>query len=494
MGSSPKRGRPLDSPSLQVPPRCAPTWPAFPCGPRTHVLTWPSPSTTYFTEVSSRRPIGPRACSFWVEMPISAPRPSSLAVDETGRGVHHHCGGVDLSGEPPRRGEVAASRSPRSARAVAGDVRHRRHRGGRRRRRHLQVEELGAKSSSVATPIRRQTPVALVTDELDARRAASAIRGRNSSAIGLVDKEASRRRCTRWALRLGVDDDRARPCRGRRRRRRRRGSCRRRRSRRARSPCSRISGDQAPARRGGRGSRSRPRSRMNWRGRLVARVLDEDDRSPPAGRPWRPRRGGPAATALFESRAPDEPRRKAALPAFRQSAAGVGGDIGPVLVDDADDSERDTRTRLDSQPVRPDVTLDDLTDRIGERRHRAQAGGHGRRRPRSGEGDRRWWHSHRPPPPARRRSCWRRGSRRGHQQLGPLSERLVLLLRPSQGDRPGGRYRAAAKGLERHRASGPQEHGTSYRRAVELPRKACISRSRCQARSAAAVPPESAAD
>ena len=35
------------------------------------------PTTTYLTEVSSRRPIGPRAWSFWVEMPISAPKPSS---------------------------------------------------------------------------------------------------------------------------------------------------------------------------------------------------------------------------------------------------------------------------------------------------------------------------------------------------------------------------------------------------------------------------------
>ena len=26
---------------------------------------------------SSRRPIGPRACSFWVELPISAPMPNS---------------------------------------------------------------------------------------------------------------------------------------------------------------------------------------------------------------------------------------------------------------------------------------------------------------------------------------------------------------------------------------------------------------------------------
>src|SRR5262249_42082509 len=38
---------------------------------------WPSPVTTYFVEVSSGRPMGPRACSFCVEMPISAPKPNS---------------------------------------------------------------------------------------------------------------------------------------------------------------------------------------------------------------------------------------------------------------------------------------------------------------------------------------------------------------------------------------------------------------------------------
>ena len=31
----------------------------------------------YFVLVSSGRPMGPRACSFWVEMPISAPKPNS---------------------------------------------------------------------------------------------------------------------------------------------------------------------------------------------------------------------------------------------------------------------------------------------------------------------------------------------------------------------------------------------------------------------------------
>ena len=36
-----------------------------------------APVTTYFVEVISGSPIGPRACSFWVEIPISAPKPNS---------------------------------------------------------------------------------------------------------------------------------------------------------------------------------------------------------------------------------------------------------------------------------------------------------------------------------------------------------------------------------------------------------------------------------
>ena len=37
---------------------------------------WPSPVRMYFVLVSSGSPIGPLACSFWVEIPISAPKPN----------------------------------------------------------------------------------------------------------------------------------------------------------------------------------------------------------------------------------------------------------------------------------------------------------------------------------------------------------------------------------------------------------------------------------
>ena len=44
---------------------------------RHYPRTWPSPMSTNLLLVSSRRPMGPRAWSFWVEMPISAPSPNS---------------------------------------------------------------------------------------------------------------------------------------------------------------------------------------------------------------------------------------------------------------------------------------------------------------------------------------------------------------------------------------------------------------------------------
>src|SRR5205085_1523219 len=42
-----------------------------------HARTCPVPSIRYLNVHSSRNPIGPRAWSFWVELPISAPIPNS---------------------------------------------------------------------------------------------------------------------------------------------------------------------------------------------------------------------------------------------------------------------------------------------------------------------------------------------------------------------------------------------------------------------------------
>ena len=44
---------------------------------RVYSFICPSPWATHLNEQSSRVPIGPRAWSFWVELPISAPIPNS---------------------------------------------------------------------------------------------------------------------------------------------------------------------------------------------------------------------------------------------------------------------------------------------------------------------------------------------------------------------------------------------------------------------------------
>src|SRR5690606_42015562 len=56
---------------------------ARPSRPGAQARTCPSPSTTHVDVVSSARPIGPRACSFCVEIPISAPRPSWRSEEHT---------------------------------------------------------------------------------------------------------------------------------------------------------------------------------------------------------------------------------------------------------------------------------------------------------------------------------------------------------------------------------------------------------------------------
>ena len=50
---------------------------------------WPSPSTIQVVVVSSLSPIGPRAWSFWVEMPQLGTQAQLAAVGESGRGIDH---------------------------------------------------------------------------------------------------------------------------------------------------------------------------------------------------------------------------------------------------------------------------------------------------------------------------------------------------------------------------------------------------------------------
>ena len=100
---------------------------------RGHRRTCPSPRTTHLTQVSSRSPIGPRAWSFWVEMPDLGPEAELAAVDEPGRGVDHHRRRVHLAHEPLGGGQVGGHDGLGVARAEAGDVVDGRRRGRRPR-------------------------------------------------------------------------------------------------------------------------------------------------------------------------------------------------------------------------------------------------------------------------------------------------------------------------------------------------------------------------
>ena len=52
--------------------------------------------------------------------------------------------------------------------------------------------------------------------------------------------------------------------------------------------------------------------------------------------------------------------------ALDAEGGGVGGDVGPALVDEQDHAERDADLR-DVEPVGPAAGADDLADRVGQR-------------------------------------------------------------------------------------------------------------------------------
>ena len=178
------------------------TWPAALPGPsdRAAQRTWPSPVTTYLVEVISGSPIGPRACSFWVLMPISAPNPNSPPSVNRVRRVDHDRGGVDLGGEPPRRGQVARSRSPRCDRSTSGGCARSRRRGRARRRAAMSRARYSvAQSSSVAGTTPSYAANACVAVDGDP----GVLQGRDHPRHERVGDRrrapaATRRRCRRW--------------------------------------------------------------------------------------------------------------------------------------------------------------------------------------------------------------------------------------------------------------------------------------------------------
>ena len=128
-------------------------------------------------------------------------------------------------------------------------------------------------------------------------------------------------------------------------------------------------------------------------------------------------------------RAAAQHHRVAGLEAQR---AGVGGDVGPALVDDADDAER-RRDALDRQPVRPLERRQHPADRIGQggdllepARHRLDALGV-ERQPVDERRRRGPWRA-----PPRGRARWRRGFRR-RARAGPRPRRAARAFLTSAG-------------------------------------------------------------
>ena len=108
---------------------------------------------------------------------------------------------------------------------------------------------------------------------------------------------------------------------------------------------------------------------------LVRRVVDQDQRvlgQAGLGEPLAERRRDGEVGAQ-RGAAPPQQR---GVPGLEAEPGGVGGDVRPVLVDDRHDAERHPHP-LDLEPVRAPPAVEHLADRVGQRGHLAQAGGHG---------------------------------------------------------------------------------------------------------------------
>ena len=102
------------------------------------------------------------------------------------------------------------------------------------------------------------------------------------------------------------------------------------------------------------------------------------------GTSWTASSGKPAAAMPRRRHAAMTRRRSEALGTAAQDhgvagaqaqAAGIGGDVRPRFVDDADDADRNAHAR-DVEPVGARPAREFGADRIGQRRHRFEPGGH----------------------------------------------------------------------------------------------------------------------
>ncbi len=348
------------------------------------------PSTTYLAVVSSRRPIGPRACSFWVEMPISAPKPNSSPSTKRVDAFDDHRRGVDLGGEAPSRvegpghdGLAVAGAEP--VHVVDGLVERVDDPHGQ-----LQVEELGRVGLVVGhTRAGDEGAGRLVTEDLDLVDG----HGQHGEEVG-GDRAVHQQRLDRVAhsraLHLGVADD--------------------------------VDGHLEVGRlvdvhvavavpvddigHGGvledRADQRRPAPRdeavdrtaqaHELDRRLVARVgheLDRVDGQALLGHRF-PQHTGDHQVRAQGTRRPPQERGVSRLEA---EARRVARHVGPVLVDDGDDAERHADA-TDAQSVRSGPPVEHLADRVGQIGDLPQSVGHlrhlalGQRQPVEGGGGR----------------------------------------------------------------------------------------------------------
>ena len=145
-----------------------------------------------------------------MEMPISAPKPELLAVDEAGGGVDEDRGGVDLADEAVGGPQVVGDDRLAVAAAVAGDVGDGGVEGVDHPHRQLQVEELGGVvvvGGDGRHPVAEDLAGGLVADQLDALEPRGHLAEERGGDVAVHEQRlggvAHRR-----ALGLGVLDDR----------------------------------------------------------------------------------------------------------------------------------------------------------------------------------------------------------------------------------------------------------------------------------------------
>ena len=159
------------------------------------------PITTYLVEVISGSPIGPRACSFWVLMPISAPKPNS--PPSVNRVEALTSTAAESTAAAKRRAAAWSSVDDRVGVAAgeAPDVVDRRRRGrSTTRGGDVEGEVLGRVVLVGGRRPRRRTPRTRSSPWTVTPASWSAVDHPRQERVGHVARAraATRRRCRRW--------------------------------------------------------------------------------------------------------------------------------------------------------------------------------------------------------------------------------------------------------------------------------------------------------